>query len=82
MDDILASVDIGNHSTINIATLSRQTVIESSAEHLGFSGYFIFEAKDAPDQKGITILGKVPSMDAAFRLMDIWSSTSGRPKFA
>lgn len=73
MDDILASANLGNGSSIHIATLSRQTLIEAGAEHLGFSGYFVFEAKDAPGSKGIFVLGKASSLEAAFRLIDIWS---------
>jgi hypothetical protein len=45
-----------------------------AAEHLGFSGYFLFEAKDAPGLKGISILGKASSLEAAFRLIDIWTA--------
>src|SRR5271155_1253375 len=36
-DEILASAH---------ATLARQTIIDSGAEHLGFYGYFLFEAID------------------------------------
>jgi len=74
MDDILASANLGNGRSIHIATLSRETVIESGAEHLGFSGYFVFEANDTPDAKGIFVLGKACSLEAAFRLIDIWAS--------
>jgi hypothetical protein len=72
MDDILASANLGNGSSIHIATLSRQTIVEAGAEHLGFSGYFLFEAKEAPGTKGISVLGKASSLEAAFRLIDIW----------
>lgn len=73
MDEILACVELGNHSTLNIATLSKKTVIDSGAAHLGFEGYFVFEASDLPERQGITVLAKTPSLDAAFRLADLWS---------
>ena len=74
MDDILASANLSNGSRIYIATLSRQTIIDAGAEHLGFSGYFLFEANDIPGLKGISVLGKASSLEAAFRLIDIWGA--------
>jgi hypothetical protein len=72
MDDILATAQIGNGRSVHIATLARQTIIDSGAEHLGFNGYFLFEANDRPGEKGISVLGKVSSFEAALRLIDIW----------
>jgi len=73
MDDILASANLGNGRSIHVATLARQTIVEAGADHLGFSGYFLFEADDNPERKGISILGKASSLEAAFRLIDLWS---------
>ena len=72
MDEILASAKIENGYSIHIATLSRQTIIDSGADHLGFCGYFLFETCDAPGRNGINILGKAASFDAAMRLVDVW----------
>jgi hypothetical protein len=72
LDQILASANLGNGKSIHVATLSRQTIIECGADHLGFSGYFVFEADDTPTSKGISVLGKACSIEAAFRLIDIW----------
>jgi hypothetical protein len=73
MDDILASISIGNGSSVHIATLARKTIENAGAIHLGVDGYFLFEATDMPDKKGIIILGKVASLDAAFRIADLWA---------
>ena len=73
MDQILATANLGNGSSIHIATLSRQTIVAAGAEHLGFSGYFLFEANDTPMAKGILVLGKATSLEAAFRLIDVWN---------
>lgn len=73
MDDILISAEIGNGRSVHIATLARQTIVDSGAEHLGFSGYFVFESSDVPGEKGIDVLGKAPSFEAAMRLADILS---------
>ena len=72
MSDILASAEIGAGRSLHIATLSRKTIIDAGAEHLGFSGYFVFEASEQPGKRGIDILGKACSFEAALRLIDIW----------
>ena len=72
MDDILASVAVGDGRSIHVATLARDTIIESGAEHLGFQGYFLFEAMDVPGEHGINVLGKAASYEAALRLIDVF----------
>lgn len=71
MDDILASVDLGGGRSIHLAALARETVEGSGAEHLGFRGYFLFEASDVPGKQGINVLGKAASFEAAMRLIDL-----------
>lgn len=72
MDEILASARLGNGRSVHIATLARETIIHSGAEHLGFNGFFLFEANDLPGETGINVLGKVCSFEAAIRLAEIW----------
>jgi hypothetical protein len=74
MDEILASTNLGNGRSIHVATLSRQTIVDAGADHLGFSGYFVFEANDTPTAKGIAVLGKALSLEAAFRLIELWGT--------
>jgi hypothetical protein len=73
MDGILATANLGNNRSIHVGTLARQTIVEAGADHLGFSGYFVFEADDSQEKKGISILGKASSLEAAFRLIDLWT---------
>lgn len=75
MDDILASSDLGNGRSVHLASLSRETIVESRAEHLGFQGYFLFEVSDKPGASGINVLGKVASYDAAIRLIELLKLT-------
>lgn len=72
MEEILATVDIDNNRSIHIAELARQTVIDAGVEHLGFGGLFLFETNDSPINKGLNILGKVASLEAAFRMAELW----------
>jgi len=63
---------IGNGRSICISSLSRETVAEAEADHLGGNrGLFIYEMdKGLPG--GIQVLAKVVSLEAAFALIDIW----------
>ena len=79
MEQILGTVKLDDQRSVHIATLSRQTVIENDAAHLGFDGYFVFESSDIPDRKGITILGKACSVETAYRLIDVWQSRDQVP---
>jgi hypothetical protein len=72
MDEILASAEIEPNLTVHVATLSRQTLVNAGVEHMGTEGYFLFEARDEPGAKGITVLGKAASFDAAIRLADLF----------
>ncbi|WP_343608771.1 hypothetical protein [Novosphingobium sp.] len=74
MDEILGSVKISEKRFLHLGQLSSQSLSAYEAEHLGFDGYFLFEASDEPGDKGINILGKMPTLEAAFRLMDIWQA--------
>lgn len=74
MDEILATTEIAPDRAIHVATLSRQTLVESGAIHMGCEGYFLFETNDTPDAKGITVLGKAASFEAAMRLADLFFS--------
>tara|TARA_R110002074_G_scaffold2631_8_gene15046 strand:+ start:602 stop:1006 length:405 start_codon:yes stop_codon:yes gene_type:complete len=73
MEDILAAAEISAGRKVYIAALSRQSVIDARADHLGFDGFFLFETCDIPGQKGIDILAKACSFESALRLIDIWA---------
>jgi len=72
MEEILGSVKIAEKRFLHLGTLSSHSLTALEAEQLGFGGYFLFEVSDDPETKGISILGKAPSLDAAFRLLEIW----------
>jgi hypothetical protein len=71
MDDILATFVIGNGRSVHVGALARGTLVDSGAEHMGHLGYFLFEASDMPGERGISVLGKAASFDAAMRLIDL-----------
>jgi hypothetical protein len=71
MDEFLATKAIGNGRNLHIASLARDTIEDCGAGHLGYEGYFVFEASDLPDRSGIMIFGKAASYEAALALADI-----------
>jgi hypothetical protein len=76
MDEILGSVEIGEKRFLHLGKLSPHSLAAHDAEDFGFDGYFLFEVSDMPEDKGIKILGKTPTLDTAFRLLDIWQARS------
>jgi len=70
----LGTAALDNSRAIHIAPLSRQTIIDNEAEHLGFGGLFLFETNEAIGRKGINILAKAASLEAAFEMLSIWSA--------
>lgn len=73
MDEELLAVErIDNQRSICVSPLSRRIVAESDVAHLGSDrGYFVYEVDDL-QAGGINILAKVASLEAAFRLIDIF----------
>lgn len=83
MDDELFEVArLDNYRSICLSTLARDTVQEGEAAHLGDSGLFIYEVDKRPGAGGINILAKAASLEAAFRLVDIWRSFGHRHEAA
>ena len=72
IEGFLGTAKIDNYRSIHIAELSRQSIIDSDAEHLGFGGYFLFETKEGGRGRGINVLARVASLDAAFEMLDLW----------
>lgn len=78
-DDLLFVGRLDEHRSICVSSLARETVEEAGADHLGGDkGYFIYEVNDNPLANGISVLAKVVSLDAAFRLIDLWRDQAAR----
>jgi hypothetical protein len=71
-DDLFLVSRIDDYRSICISTLARDTVKDAGADHLGDRGYFIYEVDDANAGAGISILAKAASLEAAFRIIDLW----------
>ena len=76
LDEILGTAKLDAFRSLHIAPLSRETIIGCGADHLGFGGYFLFETNDETGRKGINVLAKVASLDAAFAMLEIWRKTT------
>jgi len=73
-DDFLGTIKMKNGDTLHVASLSRQSVIDNEAEHLGFDGYFVFQDVDRGAEQGIRILGKAADYDAGVVLAELLSA--------
>lgn len=73
-DGYLGTAKIDNCRSIHIAELSQESIIQSEAEHLGFGGYFLFETNETEGIRGIRVLARLASLDAAFSMLDLWRS--------
>ncbi len=71
-DGYLGTAKIDNFRSIHISELSRESIIDNGAEHLGFGGYFLFETSNDRTRRGINILARVASLDAALEMLEIW----------
>ncbi|ASK87265.1 hypothetical protein SPHFLASMR4Y_00479 [Sphingorhabdus sp. SMR4y] len=78
MDEILGSVQLDEKRFLHLGMLSPHSLTDLESEELGFDGYFLFETDDDEKSKGISILGKAPTLDAAFRLLEIWQRSMSR----
>ena len=67
MDDFLSYRRIDAERFLYISTLSKSAVSENSLNHLGDSGFFLYESSP----HGIEVLAKVASFEAALRLMEL-----------
>ena len=72
-DDLFVVEQLGNSRSLCVSTLAHQTIAEADASHLGGDrGLFIYEVDDSQPERGVHVLAKAVSLDAAFRLIDLW----------
>lgn len=72
-DDLFVVQRLGNSRSLCLSTLAMQTIQESDASHLGGDrGFFIYEVDDSRAERGVNVLAKAVSLEAAFRLIDLW----------
>ncbi|WEX88565.1 hypothetical protein PZN02_001058 [Sinorhizobium garamanticum] len=74
-DDFFVSTQIDEHRSICISSISKTTFEEAASEYFpNDRGYFICEHDDRLPASGISVLAKVASLEAAYRLVDLWGS--------
>lgn len=79
-DELLFVARVDQYRSICLSTLSRETLDETEVGNLGSDkGYFIYEVNDNPLANGVSVLAKVASLDAAFRLVSLWRGKADAP---
>lgn len=86
-DDLFVVERLDHSRSLCLSTLALQTVSECGASHLGGDrGLFIYEMDERLDGGGISVLAKAASLEAAFRLIDLWKDrprkNHGQPTLA
>jgi hypothetical protein len=72
-DDLFVIERLSNSRSLCISTLAKETITESESQHLGSDkGLFVYEVDDSLDASGVQVLAKVASLEAAFKLIDLW----------
>ncbi|MEE4208133.1 MAG: hypothetical protein V2I43_02570 [Parvularcula sp.] len=72
-DELLIVKQISSTTSLCISTLSRRSFAEAGGQSFASDrGYFLYERDDRPGGNGISILAKLPSLEAAFHLADLW----------
>lgn len=72
MDDVFLTAKLTNTTSICISPLPDKTYKETAAKGLGGKfGYFIYEVDTSEPSKGIEVIGKAASLEAAIRMFEI-----------
>lgn len=74
MEDVFLSVRIENQKSVCISPLTGKLYREAGGKGLGGEyGYFIYEVDHALPGRGIEVIGKAASLEAALRIFDMIS---------
>ena len=74
-DDFILSSRIDENRSLCISSVSSRTYSESSAKVFGSDrGYFVIERDDSVAGGGLSILAKVASLEAAYRMFELFEA--------
>lgn len=74
-EELLVVKRLSSSRSLCISTLSRKAFQEAGAGFESDRGYFLYERDERPNGNGIEILAKLPSIEAAFRIAEMWEFT-------
>lgn len=71
-DDLIVAAQIDANRSICITSLSRETYLDSDAKIFNSDrGFFVVERDDSLDSRGLSVLAKVASLEAAYRFAEL-----------
>lgn len=77
-DDVILAARIDEHRSLCISSVSRKTFSDSEAQVFGSDrGYFIIEHDESKTGGGFSILAKVASLEAAYRMFELLEALKG-----
>ena len=72
-DELLVVKPLSNTRSLYISTLSRKAYEEAGGgAFVSDRGYFLYELDERPNGSGIEILAKLPSLEAVFKMIELW----------
>lgn len=75
-DDLIFCERIDELTQLCISQLSSRTFASAQVDGLGSGyGFFVYEISDDPAIGGVKILAKAASLEAAFRIADLWRNS-------
>lgn len=77
-DELILSTRIDENRSLCISSVSRKTYQETDAQVFGSDrGFFVIEQDDTPGGGGFAILAKVASLEAAYRMFELFQAIKG-----
>lgn len=82
-DDLIFCERIDGATQLCISQLSSRAFAGAHVDGLGSGyGFFVYEISDDPAIGGVTILAKAASLEAAFRIADLWRTSANTAAMA
>jgi hypothetical protein len=74
-DELILATRIDENRSLFISSVSRKTYLDTDAQVFGSDrGFFVIEQDDSPGGGGFSILAKVASLEAAYRLSELFEA--------
>ena len=83
MSDLYLTHRLGRQKHLCVSELSLDTLAEHGLKGPAFkAGLYLYTLDDRPRLGGISVLARVPTADAAFELLDLFTSTARKKRAA
>jgi hypothetical protein len=79
-DELILSTRINDSTSLCISPVSRKTFLDTDAHVFGSDrGYFVIERNESVGGGGLSVLAKVASLEAAYRMFELFQALRQSP---